>query len=94
MQVKWLAKALKNLDAEAEYIAEDNPKAARVFVQTVWDATQNLATTPAVGRPGRVPGTRELVIDGFQYIVPYRVKGDQVQILRVFHTRRKPPKNW
>ena len=94
MQVKWLAKALENLDAEAEYIAEENPQAARAFVQTVWDATQNLAFNPAIGRKGRVPGTRELVIDGFQYIVPYRVKDEQVQILRVFHARRRFPKNW
>jgi len=44
-----------------------------------------------MGRPGRVPETRELVIQ--PYIVAYRVKGGIVQILRVLHSAREWPKN-
>ena len=54
-------------------------------------AVELLATHPASGRIGRVPGTRELVITGTPYIVPYRVRGDAVEILRVFHGARKWP---
>jgi toxin ParE1/3/4 len=43
------------------------------------------------GRPGRWPGTRELIIPGTPYIVPYRVKGPVVEILRVFHGARRWP---
>ena len=53
-----------------------------------------LSEFPATGRPGRVPGTRELVIDRYLFIIPYRVVGDELHVLRVFHTRRKSPETW
>ena len=58
MQVKWLAVALRNLDHEAEFIAADDPQAARQVVSRVLDAVAVLALQPGIGRPGRVPGTR------------------------------------
>ena len=51
-----------------------------------------LAQHPALGRPGRVEGTRELVVPDTPYLVPYRVRGHAVEILRVFHGARKWPK--
>jgi len=47
-----------------------------------------------MGRPGRVPGTRELVLPNFPYIIPYRVREQRVEILRVFHTARKWPQGF
>lgn len=44
-----------------------------------------------LGRPGRISGTRELVVTKFPYILPYRVRNNAVEILRVFHTARKWP---
>ena len=46
---------------------------------------------PAIGRPGRVLGTRELVIGRLPYIVPYRVREKDIEILRVLHTSRRWP---
>ncbi len=94
MRVSWLRAALRNLDEEATYIAADDEAAARVVVARVLDAVAQLAEQPAMGRPGRVPGTRELVVRNTRYIVPYRVRGDEIQILRVFHTSRRPPQRW
>jgi toxin ParE1/3/4 len=94
MRVEWLDKALRNLDAEAEYIAADDPEAASVVVERVLSAVAMLAEQPNLGRPGRLPNTRELVVLQARYIVPYRVRGDAVQILRVFHTSRRSPKRW
>lgn len=94
MQVKWLRKALANVEDEAAYIAQENPAAAVRFVETVFAAVAQLADYPALGRPGRVSGTRELVIADFPYIIPYRVRGQNVEILRVFHTARMPPSVW
>ena len=91
MQVKWLRTALRNLDAEADFIANDNPAAARLVVQRVLKAVAMLAAQPEIGRPGRVPHTRELVVLKTRYIVPYRVRGDTVEVLRVFHTSRRLP---
>jgi len=91
VQVRWLRTALRNLDEEATYIAADDPQAAQLMVERVLNAVEVLATQPALGRPGRVPGTRELVVTKTRYLVPYRVRGQVVEVLRVFHTSRRPP---
>jgi toxin ParE1/3/4 len=75
----------------AEYISRDNPDAAARTVAAIVGAVENLKRFPASGRPGRVSGTRELVVSGTPYIVPYRVRGDAVELLRVFHAARKWP---
>jgi len=94
MQIKWLKKALQNVDEEAKYIAQENPAAAQKVIQRVVDAVRLLADDPALGRPGRIHGTRELVIPDTRYIVPYRVKPrlNRIEILRVFHTSRRAPR--
>lgn len=96
MQIKWLRKALQNLESEAEYIARDDPKAASIVVQRIQQAVELLSENPSLGHPGRLPGTRELVIPDTRYIVPYRVQPrlQRVEILRVFHSSRKLPRNW
>ena len=91
MHVKWTRTALANLDEEAAYIAQHNPQAAADMVEKIEKAAQLLTDFPAMGRPGRVSGTRELVVTDTPYIVPYRVRGKTVHILRVFHTSRKWP---
>lgn len=94
MLIIWLKTALKNLDEIAEYIAQENLLAASQIVITIELQVNLLATQPALGRPGRVLGTRELVISNTHYLVPYRIKNNKVEVLRVFHTSRKPPQNW
>ena len=91
MRVRWLRRALASLDAEAEYIAVDDPAAAGRVVPRVLRSVDLLRRNPALGRAGRVAGTRELVVAGTPYIVPYRVRGEAVEILRVFHAARKWP---
>ncbi len=94
MRVKWLKVALANLDAEAEYIAQNNPAAAGRVVQKILRAVNLLRKNPAMGRAGRVAGTRELVVAETPYIIPYRVRGEAVEILRVFHAARKWPERF
>ena len=90
MDIRWTRTALANLEAIAEHIARDNPVRATSFVGEIRTKTERLAEFPALGRPGRVPGTRELVVHE-NYVVPYRVKDDMVQILRVHHVARLWP---
>ena len=94
MKIKWLRAALRNLDDEAAYMAIDNESAAQTVVTRVLEAVAQLAEQPGIGRPGRVPDTRELVVLKTRYVVPYRVRGETVSILRVFHTSRRLPKRW
>ena len=92
MQIKWLTKALQNLNDEADYIAQEDPAAARKIVAQIFAAADN----PGMGHPGRIHGTRELVIADTRYIVPYRVRPalQQIEILRAFHSSRRLPKRW
>jgi len=92
VRVRWLRKALANLDEEGEYIARDNPAAAARVVLRILSAVELLKQNPAIGRPGRVAGTRELVVTETPYVVPYRVREDVVEVLRVFHGARRWPK--
>ena len=94
MRVRWLKVALANLDAEAEYIAQDNHAAAGRVVEKILRAVDLLKKNPALGRAGRVAGTRELVVAETPYVIPYRVRGDAVEILRVFHAARKWPERF
>lgn len=93
-RIRWLRTALKNLDDEAVYVAQDGPQAAVALVKRVLNMVDALAEHPAVGRPGRVPGTRELIITGTPYLIPYRVKGKSIEILRVFHAPRRWPSSF
>lgn len=94
MTVVWEEDALNDLEGIYTYIAQDNPDAARETAERIMDAAAQLEHTPGMGRPGRVPNTRELVVPGTAYLLPYRVKRREVQILRVFHTAQRPPNQW
>ena len=91
MEVRWLRAALANLDAEAEYVARDNAAVAARLVERIYETVEQLKQYPSLGRAGRVPGTRELVVSHTPYIVPYRVHGTVVEILRVLHVARRWP---
>lgn len=87
MSIKWTKAALSSADEIAGYIAKDNPARANSFVIELMDAVTILSLHPGMGRAGRVPGTRELVLHK-NYIAIYRVRGDDVEILRLHHTAR------
>ena len=94
LRIRWLKKALKNLEDAYNYLYLDSPSVALRFVEEVHDQTKLLITNPAMGRPGRVTGTRELVVAHFPYVIPYRLRGEEIQILRIFNTNQKPPIAW
>jgi len=91
MRVRWLRLALADIDEMAEFISKENKTAAEKVVKLIYDRVHLLVQHPDIGRPGRVPGTRELYIDGTPFIVPYRIQKDEIQVLRVFHGARKWP---
>ena len=92
MQIRWTEKADRNLDDVEAYIAQDNPEAALRKVLKVIRAVEQLLESPGLGRPGRVPGTRELVVGGTPFLVPYRARGEVIEILAVLHGAMKWPK--
>lgn len=94
MRIRWTNKALDNFDAAVEYITLDNPAAANKVAKKIWESIQLLKMQPGLGRPGRVEGTRELVIPGLPYIVPYIEKGGTIFILRIMHNSMKWPNSF
>lgn len=92
MRLRWTRLAEKDLDEIARYIGQDTPAAAaRVVLELIDQAEKLLPKHPAIGRPGRVLGTRELVIGDLPYVIAYRVRERDVEILRVLHTSRAWP---
>ncbi len=90
MQIKWTKRASQNFEKILAHIATDNPNAAKKLMLDTLQQVANLKNYPALGRAGLVPSTRELVIHE-NYIVYYRIKNEQIEILRVLHARRKYP---
>ena len=93
MKIVWTEPARQDLRDTFEHIAEDSSKAARSLLAEIKERVCVLVNQPQLGRVGRVEGTRELVLTGTNYILPYRVKDQQIQILAVFHTARQWPKS-
>ena len=91
MRIVWQDRAESDLDGIAEHIMETDPSAALRVVSAIRDAARMLAEHPGIGRTGRVEGTRELVIPGLPYILPYQVEDRVIRILAVMHTSRKWP---
>lgn len=91
-RVEWRPMAREDLRGIVRYIGKDNPTRARSFGQALRDKTTLLAQHPELGRPGRLPGIRELVAHP-NYIVFYRAltEGCTVQILRVKHAAQQMP---
>ena len=87
MLIKWSKTALASVDEIAGFIAKDNPTRANSFVLELQAAVTKLQAHPGMGGAGRVPGTRELVLHK-NYIAIYRVRGDDVEILRLHHAAR------
>ncbi len=86
--------AVDDLDDIAGYISQDNLEAARRTVRRLWTAVKSLVEQPEMGRPGRVHGTRELVVSDTPFVVPFRVVGSEIEILRVLHGARDWPKSF
>jgi addiction module RelE/StbE family toxin len=88
MKLRYTPRARLDLAEIQDYIAQENPQAARRVVLIIRKAAKSLA-----GRAGRVAGTRELTVGRFPFMLAYRVDADEVQILSVIHTARTWPEN-
>lgn len=93
MKLVWLPKAVANRDAQLDYIAQDNPKAAIEQGDRIEHQVSRLIEHPELGRPGRKQGTRELVINRTPFIAVYRVKprAKRIELMRVLHGSQQWP---
>jgi len=80
--------AAHDLDSIIDHIALDNPPAAEKVYRSIVEAADRLRRFPELGRPGRLPRTRELSLSGLPYLVVYEADADTVTVLAVFHASR------
>ena len=90
MFVRWTADALAQLDAITAYIQERNFDAAERMRLLFEQTAERIPNHPYMYRPGRVAGTREIVVHP-NYIMVYRIGEETVRILSVLHTRQQYP---
>jgi len=92
VRIDWSPAAHRDLLQIIRHIAQDDPDTAYKILEAIEERTSLLSDNPALGRVGRVRGTRELVVAGTPYIVAYRVRGEAVQVLRVLRGAQRWPR--
>jgi addiction module RelE/StbE family toxin len=83
--VEWSPLAVADRNRIFDHIEQDSPRAAVAVDDRIREQVAALIRFPEQGRPGRVEGTRELVISHTPYLVAYRISGEVVLVLRVLH---------
>jgi toxin ParE1/3/4 len=91
MYVTWTEHAISQLIELQRFIALDKPEAARKLTQKILTFVDRLVQHPYLGRAGREPETRELIVPGTPYIIPYRIVRERLEILAVHHAARNRP---
>ena len=91
MKIVWSRRAIRHLVHVREYVEKESEKGASRIAGRILEAVDVLRDHPDMGRPGRLPGTRELVVPGTAYVIPYRVRGERLELIAVFHGRQKWP---
>lgn len=89
MRLRWSQRALADLQRLADRMAaDDKPLAAQAFVESIANRVARLEEFPLLGRQGRLDDTRELLVHK-NYLVTYRLRADEVQLLQVWHVARE-----
>jgi addiction module RelE/StbE family toxin len=93
VKLRWTRLAIKDLDSAYAWVVADNPGAANRLIDRIEKAARVLRQHPAAGRTGRLEGTRELVVTGTPFVIPYRLRRNTIETLAVIHSARKWPDN-
>jgi addiction module RelE/StbE family toxin len=91
LSIEWRSRALDDIASAQNYLSDRNPEAARRILERILQRSRELEDFPEMGKPGRLQGTRELLVPGSPYVLIYRIGCDAIDILRVLHTKRDWP---
>lgn len=94
MKLKVLPRAVRDLTEIRAYISRDSEDAANAVSLRIKKSLDLITQRPGIGRPSQQARIREHSVPGLPYVVPYRVRGETVEILRIFHTSRERPSKW
>ena len=90
MRVIWTPEAQQDRADVWDHVAADNPRAAARMDELFSDAAARLAEHPQLGRPGKIPATREL-IPHESYRLVYEIDPQAVCVLALAQTARQWP---
>jgi toxin ParE1/3/4 len=91
MRIRWTRAAAEDLEHIKDYLENRHPHLAQPTVLKLYDAIRSLKKMAGRGRRGRVEGTRELVLTTLPYIAVYRVEGQAIEILHIYHGAQDRP---
>ena len=91
MIIRWLPEAHRNRLEQLDYIAQDNPLAAIGQDEQIERQVNMLLEHPKMGRPGRVTGTRELVVSSTPFVAIYRLHAQHIEVIRLLHSSQQWP---
>jgi len=92
MRLRWTVAAADDLERIVDYLFEKTPQNAGQLIRKIFNAPSALKSFPNRGRPGKKPGTRELVIPSLPWIQVYQVTADVVAIVRILHGAQDWPR--
>lgn len=97
LEILWSPRALARLREIRDYVAKDKPDAAAKLATRIVSLVEALKEHPYLGRAGREPGVRELIVGGTPYLIFYRVRSNRITITTIWHgaqsRRRRKPKS-
>ncbi|HKD15533.1 MAG TPA: type II toxin-antitoxin system RelE/ParE family toxin [Candidatus Angelobacter sp.] len=94
MRIRWTEPAADDLTGICDYIKEhDGPERARKVALRIHEGIDQLKQFPRLGRPGRKPGTRELIFSGLPFLAIYRIRDEVIEINRILHGAQLYPDN-
>jgi toxin ParE1/3/4 len=92
MKIEWTRRATRHLRAAYDYWSrERSPEAAQAMLRRIFSEVELLTSNPELGRAGRTPGTRELVLAPMPFVLAYRIHKNKIDVLAVLHGSRKWP---
>ncbi len=91
MRIRWTPAAAADLEDIGNYLKTRHPHYRQPTMRKLYQAIRSLKESPHRGRPGSEDGTRELLFHPLPYIAVYRVKEQDIEVLRIYHAAQDRP---
>lgn len=91
MRLRWTPLAVADLHGIDEYLKEHHPRYREATIRKLYGKLRALKDAPNIGRLGRIAGTRELVFPPMPYVAVYRISGETIEVLRMYHGSQNWP---
>ncbi len=88
MKARLTRRALAHLKRIHDHIEADSHRAATAQIERILEVVRLLEDFPAIGHAGEKPGALEFVVPRTPYIITYRLRGEQLEILGVYHGKQ------